>query len=262
MRILVNKICIAFSSHLLVNVCCGQDESTLLKLNSFQLDAGINLLKEENLHPKVHGGAVFGILYSNLRTKSNHKQFDIGIQFSRLKTEYESLAATMNIQLFANYAYLFNGITNDKFTYNIGPKLGLHYNLSLYPNWDESHLYWADYLCLGLRNKLKYQLNEKQALTVDLSIPVFSLISRPELNRIYKIDNISAGGIINSMHSNLKGALWNHSFIIKSRIEYCFKINNRIKQAICYSLNYSRLMEKEGLPFQNLQHLIGLKIYY
>lgn len=242
--------------------CFGQDSKPYSKQNSFQLDAGLNQLKEKNLHPKAHSGACFGLLYSNLRTKRYQKQFEIGVQFSRLKTKYESLAASMNIQLFANYAYLLNGITKNKFTYTLGPEIWLHYNLSFYPNWDESHLYWADYLGLGVRNKLKYQLNEKQALKLDISIPVASLISRPELDRMYKIDDISVGGILGSMHSNLEGKLWNYSFILKSRLEYLFQISERFTQAICYSFNYSRFRAKEGLPFQNLQHLIGLKLYF
>lgn len=242
--------------------CFGQDSITFSKQNTFQLGTGLNQLKEKNLHPKAHSGACFGLFYSNLRTKLNQKQFEIGVQFSRPKTKYESLAASVNIQLFANYAYLFNGITKNKFTYSLGPELGLHYNLSLYPNWDESHLYWADYLGVGVRNKLKYQLNEKQGLTLEISVPVASVISRPELDRMYKIDDISFGGILNSMHSNPEGAIWNHSFVVKSRLEYRFQISERVTQAICYSFNYSRFRAKEGLPFQNLQHLIGLKLYY
>ncbi len=257
-----NKIIMALLILFSGSFCFGQDSKPFSKQNSFQLDAGLNQLKEKNLHPKAHSGACFGLLYSNLKTKLNQKQFEIGVQFSRPKTKYESLAASVNIQLFANYAYLFNGFTKNKFTYTLGPELGLHYNLSLYPNWDESHLYWSDYLGLGVRNKLKYQLNDKHALTVDISIPIASVLSRPDLERMYKIDDISVGGILSSMHSNLEGALWNHSFLAKSRLEYRFKISERVTQAICYSFNYSRLRANEGLPFQNLQHLIGLKLYY
>jgi len=244
------------------SLCFGQEVKTLSKQNSFQVDVFLNQLKEENLHPKVHSGAGYGLLYSGLRKKRNQTQFEIGLQFSRPKTKYESLAASMNIQLFSNYAFLFNGITNNKFAYQLGPELGLHYNLSLYPNWDESHLYWADYLGLGLRNTFNYQLNGKHALTFNISVPLVSLISRPELDRIYKIDDISVGGIFGSMHSNLEGVLWNHSFIAKSRFEYHFQITDHLTQSICYSFNYSRIQAKAGLPLQNLQHLIGLKLYF
>jgi hypothetical protein len=118
------------------------------------------------------------------------------------------------------------------------------------------------FLGLGVLNTLKYQLNNKQQLTLDFSIPVVSVISRPELDRMYKIDDISLGGIISSMHSNLEGAFWNKSFAIKSRLEYHFSISNHVTHAICYSFNYSRTRENEGLPFQNIQHLVGLKLCY
>lgn len=244
------------------SLCFSQEVKTRSKQNSFQVDVLLNQLKEGNLHPKVHSGVGIGLLYSHLRKKRNQTQFEIGVQFSRPKTKYESLAASMNIQLFSNYAFLFNGITKNKFTYNLGPELGLHYNLSRYPNWDESHLYWADYLGLGFRNIFNYQLNGKHALTLNISVPLVSVISRPELDRMYKVDDISVGGILGSMHSNLEGALWNHSFIAKSRVEYHFQIADHLTQSICYSFNYSRVQAKAGLPLQNLQHLIGLKLYY
>jgi hypothetical protein len=245
-----------------VNFCFGQGSIPNSRQNSFQLNIGINQLKEENLHPKVHAGMIYGLRYSNVRTNLHQRQFQIGIHFSQPKTKYENLASSMNIQIDACYSYLFYIVTKNKFTFSLGPELGLHYSLSHYPNWDESHLYWSDFLGLGVLNTLKYQLNNKQQLTLDFSIPVVSVISRPELDRMYKIDDISLGGIISSMHSNLEGAFWNKSFAIKSRLEYHFSISNHVTHAICYSFNYSRTRENEGLPFQNIQHLVGLKLCY
>lgn len=245
-----------------LSFCFGQGSSHLSKQNSYQLDLGLNQLKEENLHRKVHSGLIYGVRYSRLRTNFHQRQFQFGVHFSRPKTNYESLNASMNLQLSAGYSYLFYKVSRSKFTLLLGPELGLHYNLSHYPNWDESHLYWSNYLGLGVRSKLKFQLKEKQELMLDVFMPVTSLISRPELDRMYKIDDISLGGITNSMHSNLQGAFWNRSFAIKSRLEFRLAINERMTQAICYSFDYSRMQANEGFSFQNIQHSLGLKLYY
>lgn len=245
-----------------VNLCFGQDSSHVSKHNSFQLHVGLNQLKEENLHPKVHSGVIYGLYYSNTRTNIHQSIFQLGVQFSRTKTKHESLAASMNLQIDASYSYLFKMINRNKFIFRFGPLIELHYSLSHYPNWDESHLYWSDYLGFGIHTQSKYQLTKKQVLSLDISSPVVSVISRPQLNRMHKIDDISFGGIISSMHSNLEGAFWNHSLVIKSRVEYRFTISKRVSQAICYSFNYSRMKANKGLPFQDIQHLIGLKLYF
>jgi hypothetical protein len=257
-----NKTSIIALTSLLSGFCFGQNDGTFCKQNGFQLDLGLNQLKEENLHPKVHSGFCFGLRYNHLRTKVGQRLIQFEARFSRPKTKYESLSASMNIQLYGSYSFLFHKVEKNKITFHLGPDIGFQYNLSHYPNWDESHLYWSDYLGLGVYNKLKYQLNKKQELVLDISAPIASIISRPELNRLYKIDDVTFGGIVKSMHSNLEGAFWNHSFAIKSRLEYHFAISKRVTHAICYSFNYSRMRANEGLLFQNSQHLIGLKLYY
>lgn len=258
----MNKTVTTFLFLISTSFCFGQHNKILSKKNSFQLDLGLNQLKEENLHPKVHSGFIYGLSYTNLRTSLHQKRFRFGIQFSRLKTKYESTNASMNIQLNIGYSYLFEMVAKNKFTFSFGPELVLHYNLSHYPNWDESHLYWSDHLVLGVQNKLKYQLNNDQQITLDFTLPFVSVISRPDLNRMYKIDDISLGGVIKSMHSNLEGSLCSQSLAITSRLEYHFKSSNRVSQAICYSFNYSKILVNEGAPFQNVQHLLGLKLSF
>ena len=136
------------------------------------------------------------------------------------------------------------------------------YNLSFYPNWDESHLYWGSSFNIGIGNKLNYQINDKQTLVIDLDISLFSVFSRPELDRQYKIDDISFGGIIKNIHSNLETGTMNKSVLATFQSEYQFRISKKITQAICYSYNYERLKSDEGLPFQGSLHQIGLKIYF
>lgn len=230
--------------------------------NSFQLDFGVNQLKDENLHTKVHTGILYGLTYEYSKQSQNISNFSIGLRYSRLKTNYEELSASANIQLFGDYNYLFGTVKRKRFSYFLGPEIKLNYNLSFYPNWDESHLYWACCIEIGVRNKLSFQINEHQSLVMDLSLSLFSVLSRPELDRQYKIDDISFGGIIQNMHSNLQGGTINKSFFVSIQTEYQFHISEKITQAICYSYDYRRVKGNEGNPFQSSRHQIGLKIYF
>ncbi|TAL63496.1 MAG: hypothetical protein EPN88_12225 [Bacteroidetes bacterium] len=240
----------------------AQETTGMHKENSLQFNVGINQIKEENLHSKVHQGALFDLSYGHNKYNNNLSQLEVYIQYSRLKTRVEDLMPSINIQISAQYNFLFKGIKNEKFCYYVGPGITLHYGLVYYPNWDESHLYWGDYLSSNLVNKLMYQLNEENSIVFDLSISMVSVISRPVSNRDYKIDNLSFEGIAGSINSNPEVAFWSKYFCLLTGSEYQFKISDRITEAISYNYNYGKLKSNNGLPFQNAKHTIGLKIYF
>jgi hypothetical protein len=240
----------------------AQEVEDASKLNSFQIDFGVNQVKEENLHPKVHTGVLYGLSYEQTKQSRQISNFKIGVRYSRLKTKFEELSATANIQLSGKYNFVVETIKRERLNYFTGPEIELHYNLSYYPNWDESHLYWGSCLNIGVKNKLNYTINDKQSLVLDLSLSFFSVFSRPVLDRQYKIDDISFGGIIKDLHSKLEGGTINKSFSTFFQTEYQFHTSEKITQAICYSYDYRRLKSKDGRSFQNSIHVIGFKIYF
>jgi hypothetical protein len=239
----------------------AQTES-MYKQNSFQFSVGINQIKEGNLHYKVHKGAIYSLSYAHTKVKKNYSVFDVQIQFSKIKTRFENASNSMNIQVGTNYGYLFELINNDKLSLYTGPNLSAKYRLSYYPNWDDSHLYWADDISLGLANKLKYKFTENTALTLDLKFTLLSTFNRPEQNRDYKIDDVSFGGILTNMNSDFEFGTINSGFNLQFQTEYCFKLSPKIEEAIIYSFDYSILNAKEGNPFYNIQHKLGLKLLF
>jgi hypothetical protein len=240
----------------------AQETITVIKSNSFQLDFSMMQIKEENLHPKVHHGLLYGLQYGHSRQKINISTFRMGLGFSRLKTNYEPLSASASVRLRGTYHYLFKIANSDKVTFHMGPEINLAYALSYFPNWDESHLYWANSLDLGIRNKFSYHINVRQTLALDLGFSLFSVFSRPELDRQYKIDDISLAGILGNMNSNPEGGTMNKSLLLSFQAEYQFHTGERITQAICYSYNYNRVKSNDGFPFQDNLHKLGFKIYF
>ncbi len=232
----------------------------LKKKNSFQLSFGLNQIKEKTIHPKVHSGTSLLLKYTRKKEKKNRSRYNVSFLFSKIKTKYENATRSTNIQLKGDYGYLFNLKKTGKYQFFLGPSLSANYRLSFYPNWDESHLYWADDFSLELSNQFQYFINDKKTLVLDLNISAFSLFSRPELHRNHKIDDVSAGGIIKSMHSNYQFGTVNQAINICFQSEYQFKISDKIHQAIVYTFDYSRF--KEPLPFRNMQHNLSFKIYF
>ncbi len=235
---------------------------SLMKKNSFQLSLGLNQIKEKNINTKVHSGLSYLLKYSREKEKKNISQYNVSFLFSKIKTKYESASRSMNIQLRGNYGYFFNFKRTEKYRFFVGPNLSANYRLSFYPNWDDSHLYWADDFSLGLSNHLQYLINDKKSLLLGFNVSVLSIFSRPQLHRNYKIDVVSFGGIINNMNSNFQFGTVNRALNIYFQGEYQFKISDKMNQAIVYTFCYSTFKGSESMPFQNMLHNLSFKIYF
>lgn len=232
------------------------------KRNSVQFIFGINQLKEENLHPKVHSGLVTGISYQHFLKCRNISDFDVTLKWSRAKTVFEDLSATANAQITGSYRYLFKIKNNPRILYALGPEISLQYNLCLYPNWDESHLYWANHIDLGADNLLLYRVSKTGILFFDLRLAVFSVFNRPEYDRMYKITDHSFKTVIHDLHSDYESGSINKAIRMAFHIEYQFQLHPKLTQALCYTYDYLSLNGNESLPFQNNLHQVGFKIYF
>ncbi|MDR2039434.1 MAG: hypothetical protein LBQ60_16045 [Bacteroidales bacterium] len=234
---------------------------TSQRWNEIRIDGGINQIKEKNIHPKTHDGFMVGVNYGHGNMKRNIYSIETGLSFSMMKTTYESSLASANVRFFFDYHYLFPVNGNRTFSYFLGPEIGLNYSVSYYPNWDESHLYWANYLGTGFRNELVCQVHPRHQLILDLSIPVLFVLSRPDADRKYKMDDFSPGKIMTKIHEQPEVSFWNRSFVMEFTLEHQIKGINRVIPAFYYSFNYYRLQTKDSRSFKNVSHQLGVKFY-
>ncbi len=215
-----------------------------------------------NLVPIVHKGISYRLGHNF--QKGNGKYIllsGISADYAGINTRFEGPSASRYIQLEAFYSHLLGMVKQRNFTFYAGPQAGIGYGLGFYPNWDDSHLYWSDYISLGAGSLLCYK-SRGGAWALSASLPFFSFISRPEKNRLYKIDDVTPGGIISSMNSNWQAALWKRNFGINARLEYEFSSVKKLSQSIGYSFRYGYMEAKYGMPVYNLLHSLGLKLYF
>ncbi len=241
-----------------LNLAWGQES-----YNSFHvvgIGKGLNQIREENLLPLVHTGFDTGVSYEFRNIKGNYQDFQLSGTFCLLKTRAEDLSATGNIKLNAIYSYCFGLIGSDAVRYYLGPQAKMAYSVALYSNWDESHLYWADYYSAGLNNILSFRLKNEKNLVFNLSLPLLSFYSRPDAMRLFKADEFSPGAIIESMNSDLKPGFWNTAFFLHFGIEYQFPVFQSKRESIAYSIDFTRIKGNNSNPFKQLIHQVGLRI--
>lgn len=221
---------------------------------------GVNQIKDENLHSKVNTGTSTKLFYAFEKKEKNWHQFQFTIGYSRLKTGLEDLSKTINLELDLDYSLNFPVLRKRNFNYYVGPDARITYNVSFYPNWDDSHLYWADYYAVGVSNILFLELKNENEWISSISFPLFSVFSRPDLYRLYKIDDTDVSGIVNNLNSNLTPATATNVFYIRFRTEYRVPIFKDKQQGFTFSTDYSFVTENSGNSFSQLCYQVGIKI--
>lgn len=237
----------------------AQDADSVDIKHSIALQFGVNKIKDENLHPKLSTGTITELSYGFEKRKENLQLLNFTIAYSRFKTKYEDLSKSINLGLSLSYSYNFQISKKSKFTYWLGPEANLEYNACYFPNWDDSHLYWANYLSLGVKNVFSFDLKNDKRWISSLSFPLFSVFSRPDLYRLYKIDETDFAGIVDNLHSNITAAHLVNVFYVKFQTEIRFPVFKTKQEALFYSFEWIRVKHDEGNPFQQLSHQIGIK---
>jgi hypothetical protein len=228
--------------------------------HSIGVTIGVNQVKEANLLPRVHTGFVTTLSYGCTRSQQNYTDFQFLLGYSRIIARSEDITKSANVMIGTSYSYAFKVLEDQSLTYFLGPEVKLSYSAGAYPNWDDSHLYWANYLSAGINNVLIYAFQNETQLVSHVSIPLLSLFSRPDLVRLNKFDDLSFSGLIKSLHSNMTLGFWNMAFYLHIDLEYHFPVFRTKQEAFFYSLEYVRLRGSDGNPYTQLIHQVGIKV--
>ncbi len=230
--------------------------------NTISVSTGLSQIEEGNIFGLPGTGTLLRIAYGRERARDHLGNFNLSLNYSRLRTDLEDVSKSLNVNLNLGYNYNFILVRKQRFTYLLGPEAELNYTLNFFPNWDESHLYWANYLSIGVANYLATTFRNTNLLTVKVSLPVIAVVGRPEMNRLYKIDDLTVGGIIQNFHSNLEAGSWNNLFFYNMQIEYRYRISEQVYQSVGYHFIYQRVETQNTKSYQQLVHLLSIKLYF
>jgi hypothetical protein len=221
---------------------------------------GMNQIMEENLLARLHSGFALELSYDHRSIGDDYRGARAAIGYSTVSAEPEGPTKSLNVSINACSNYGFSLIRSDQFNCFVGPALKLAYSFGGYPNWDDSHAYWANNFSLGVENTASYELGENTRFFSTLSFPVLSVSSRPDAERLYKMDDATFGGVMKALHSNINVGFWNKVFGIHFNLEYQFPMFHTKTEAISYSLDYTRMSNSNALPYAHVLHQLGLRI--
>ncbi len=245
-----------------VFICYSQSDTDMpVKQNRIAITIGQNQFKDENLHQKVFHGVTIGSSYTHSRISKNISEYCAGFKISLMNTSYEDFPSSVNILILANYTYLFHIVSNQNLQYYLGPLADLQFGTSAYFNWDESHFYFANYLSGGISNRITYKAGDK-TFYFNLDVPLLSCICRPELDRQYKIDDMTFSGILTNLASNPEIVLPDKNFYLKAGIEMNYHSGRKKLRSIGYNFKYHNMKAADGKPYQNIENSISYKFIF
>jgi len=231
----------------LSNVTQAQDS---LKYSTLSFGIGLNTIsnKDEFQSPYTYSGTnlLFNSTYTRFRTKGQHI---IDLTYSGGQIESIVSPKADNKLLLFNYDYLFNiktKSTNEKFMPSLG--FGLHTllsNTNYLPEIESPKSYLSGAAFLTLSGNILYHLNKKSSVRMQLGLPIFGLVYRPDFE-------------ING-ETLTKTTLIGKSNLFSIKLEYDYKLIPKLNLTATYNYNYFTLDEPRPIIILQNALSIGLR---
>ncbi|MFH0756714.1 MAG: hypothetical protein V2B15_05450 [Bacteroidota bacterium] len=109
--------------------------------HSFTWETGVNRLKEENLFPIVHQGAIHGLTYRYEKSGKHFHEVSVSLRYGKVKAGLETEKVSQNEQAGVGYCMGFHLVKRGKMNYFLGYNLRYAHSLVEFPVWDESRAY-------------------------------------------------------------------------------------------------------------------------
>lgn len=233
---------------------------------TFGFSAGIShfQVKEKNINGLVHRGPGFSAsaLYSHFSLYALQRlELSGGLNF--LQSRYEPEAGTYLIQTSINYRYQRLVVSPGRgLALFLGGMAGLDASQGIYQNWDLNHFHWLTSYSLGFSGSFRYELGERNALTVEWAIPLLSLISRTPARRLYHEDNPGLSYILGKIHENPTLESWPIHRSVEMKLGYHRKAKDRGQQAFFWKFNHVNNHGPGSNPINIITHAIGIEFLF
>jgi hypothetical protein len=228
------------------------------KTHIFQFSPGFLQYKEANLHDFIFGGVNYNFGYTLLWQKKDISYLHFQLGNSHLQTGIGEGFSSVSAVIAIDYAYLFQWHKSVRWDIHAGLGTRLNYNISYFWVWDESHLYWGNFLGFNFCQRFTFLTDRNNRIIGSFTAPLFMFLSRPETERNYKIDDLSFSGLMKSFHYVPEAQVLTGSNSFDASLEYQYNRKNKLHPCFLYSFSFFNLKTSYSNRVQSIQHSLGL----
>jgi hypothetical protein len=190
------------------------------------------------------------------RDTSRVQSFGAGLAVAKPKSAFEPAAYSTWLQVLLQYDYLRALKGGTAFRLLAGGMAQVNYRIGYYPNWDDSHVYWASFLGVGLSGRAEQQIGNR-TLYLACSLPLVGTMSRPPASRSYKIENSAPGNLLRITHQHLRIAAPWHYFNPRLALGLTLWYSPRFSSSFFYHLESVRATTSYSTAYRQLTHGVG-----
>lgn len=220
-------------------------------------------IKENNFCGLKHKNFGSKFQLSFLKTKDKYYQtYNFSVDFVRPESKYEDGALSVYASIKFQYDILFPVNQLHLGNFQIGGLAKADYKFAYYPNWDESHLYWANFIGFGFKSKYLKTITENKNIYISIDLPILGMVSRTETDRYYKIEELNFSNIIAKNHQHLQLSSVNNYFDLNLNIGINLKYSQDFSTDFVYFCEYANIYTNYSKTFRMLQHGLALKLNF
>jgi hypothetical protein len=186
----------------------------------------------------------------------HHVVVDLGA--SRPKSDYEPVHFSVLANLEFRYEYLTRIRQTVLSQFFLGGMASIHYRMGYYPLWDDSHPYWATSFSAGVALRFENKFKDATNWFTSFNMPLIGLVSRPPLERQYKIDNPDISNILKMNHSEMGLATLNRYADLMLKTGFKLNYSTRYANEFYFLFNFLSLNTSYSKPYREIQIGAGI----
>ena len=233
-------------------------------------DFGISLglsnyqVREEVLNNLRHSGTLFSLGLSHTRpTGLSLKTCRFNVTVSTMKSRYESESNSYALNTVLTYSYSRRvARLTDKADLYVGGIIGLNQHLDFYDAWDESHIYWLTAYFLGPAGLMTYRKSEKSSFSIDVNLPLVSVVSRPPERFLYKEGDPTFSWIMGRIHDNLRLTSIHRHFAFDVTLGYTHGSVGGTKRFLFWRMTYLHNSMEYSKEISIATHTVGVALLF
>ena len=211
-------------------------------------------------------------LINNLRNDGLGTSLGLSYGFQK-NSLYHDIALSFNLGILKNRYQMVNYYINvlPSFSYRLMKELkinqlhaGCFVNYSslqyVNENYDAQHNYWISHCDLGFTYLFKHQINPKLSLSIPISFPLIGVLSRPQANRQFVLNDpdLKIWDVIKRINNfNRFYIVGSDFFFIRTGMFLNFKLNNIRTFIIGYDFDFEQ--SRTSAKTQLVKNIISVK---
>ncbi len=219
---------------------------------------------EQIISPYRNTGPGVAIKAGVQDTHSENKQQELYLQLGYAKpaSRFEPASYSLWLQLHVGYEYLQQVKNTGPWKMYAGVLAEADYRLAHYPNWDDSHAYWATFIGGGLSLRAEKQFTNNKLFYSILQWPLAGFISRPPSYRAYKIDDPSPGNLVKLVHQQLTFASLHRYLNPTVEAGLTFSSTAHFSTSFFYQFHYLHTSTAESKSYKELSQGVGIRCIF